>query len=105
MDAHARQWARSRRSDSTFRRLFVDHPRSLGESYWEHQTRALSFGSQLVAAGAACMIHALIPAAFARTASDAVRRLHLQLSDPRRLGKLPLNAREPFASSLAHRVR
>jgi hypothetical protein len=60
-------------------RVFTDHPRELGESYWEHQRRALNFGASLVLAGGACLLHALVPALCSRTASSAVMRLHKQL--------------------------
>jgi hypothetical protein len=62
-----------------FSRVFMNHPRDVGESYWEHQRRALTFGSSLLVAGAACLVHALVPALCTRTASSAVARLHSQL--------------------------
>jgi Family of unknown function (DUF6356) len=61
-------------------RLFVEHPRSVGESYFEHLRRALTFGSTMVLAGAACMVHALIPALFTTTGSRAVTRLYEQMA-------------------------
>ena len=57
-------------------RAFLDHPRSLGESYWQHHKRALGFGTAMIAGGIACVIHALVPALFERTASTTVLRLH-----------------------------
>jgi len=59
-----------------FTRLFLDHPRSVGESYLEHQRRALGFGLSLLVAALACLVHAIVPALFVRTGSDAVTRLH-----------------------------
>jgi hypothetical protein len=61
---------------SVFNRLFLDHPRSVGESYLEHQRHAFGFGVALLGAALACLIHALIPGLFVRTGSDAIRRLH-----------------------------
>lgn len=61
------------------RKLFLDHPNSIGESYGEHLGVAGRFGAEMVAGGAACMIHALVPALFARTGSDTVARLHRQM--------------------------
>jgi len=57
-------------------KMFLDHPHALGETYWQHQRRALHFGSSMVSAGVACILHALVPALFVRTASRTVLRLH-----------------------------
>jgi len=59
--------------------VFLSHPHSLGESYWEHQRHAAEFGTSMIAAGVACLIHALVPALFGRTASTTIRRLHHRL--------------------------
>jgi hypothetical protein len=68
-------------------KVFLDHPRALGETYWQHQRRALQFGTSMVSAGLACLLHALIPAIFVRTASSTVVRLHEQMHAARRLGQ------------------
>jgi hypothetical protein len=57
-------------------RLFVDHPRSLGMSWSEHGVGALAIGATLVGAGAACLIHALVPGWFTQTAGKTVTRMH-----------------------------
>lgn len=59
-----------------FSRLFLEHPQSIGESYLEHQRRALAFAFSLFLAALACFVHALVPGLFVRTGSDAVTRLH-----------------------------
>lgn len=59
-----------------FTRLFLQHPRSVGESYLEHQRHALGFGFSLLLASLACFIHAMVPGLFVRTGSDAITRLH-----------------------------
>ena len=59
--------------------LFLTHPDSVGETYLEHQGVALSFAGELLAAGLACVVHAVIPGLFTRTASQAVERLHDRL--------------------------
>jgi hypothetical protein len=74
-------------------RLFLLHPRSLGESYWEHQRHALEFGTLMIAAGIACVIHALVPALFVRTASQTISHLHDRLVRTRRI-----SARRPLGS-------
>ena len=59
-----------------FTRLFLDHPRSVGESYLEHQRHAFGFGISLLGAALACLVHAVIPALFVRTGSETITRLH-----------------------------
>ena len=68
-------------------RAFLDHPRSLGESYWQHQKRALGFGTAMVAGGIACVIHAFVPALFERTASTTVLRLNECMRATHRLNR------------------
>ena len=67
-------------------KLFLNHPHSFGETYWQHQRRALHFGVSMIAAGAACLLHALVPAIFVRTASSRVRILYDEMNATRRLG-------------------
>jgi hypothetical protein len=62
-----------------FQRLFLDHPRSLGESYWRHQRAALSFAALLLAAGLACLVHAVVPGLFTRTGSRTIDRLYRRM--------------------------
>ncbi len=62
-----------------FRRLFLTHPESVGESYFQHQRVALSFALPLLGAGLAAAMHALVPAVCERTAGDIIRRLHQRL--------------------------
>lgn len=57
-------------------RLFIEHPRSVGETYLEHLQNAAGFGATMVIAGSACLVHALVPGLFMKTGSAAIRRLH-----------------------------
>lgn len=59
-----------------FNRIFVDHPRSVGESYGQHLVTASGFGAEMIVGGLACLMHAMIPALFERTGSNAIARLH-----------------------------
>lgn len=59
--------------------LFFAHPRSVGETYREHAATAAGFGAAMVAGGLACLVHAVVPALFARTASDTVKRLYTRM--------------------------
>jgi len=58
------------------RRLFLDHPGSVDESYFEHSVFALRFAGLLFLAAGAALIHAVIPAACERTASRIVAQLY-----------------------------
>ncbi len=61
------------------RKLFVDHPQSVGESYFEHLLVAFGFGFKMLGAGLACMIHGLVPGLFKTTGSQAITCLHDKL--------------------------
>lgn len=55
---------------------FTRHPHQVGETYGEHMAAAAGFGWTLVGAGIACLIHAVFPFLFEKTASACVARLH-----------------------------
>jgi len=57
-------------------RLFFDHPRSLGMSWWGHGVGALDIGVRLVGAGLACLIHAVVPGVFTQTAGKAITGMY-----------------------------
>ena len=57
------------------KRLFTDHPASVGESYARHFRVASSFGVAMVAGGIACFVHAACPALFETTGSRTIERL------------------------------
>jgi len=66
-------------------KVFLDHPQSLDETYWQHQRRALHFGTSMIVAGMACLIHALLPVLFVRTASLRIQSLYDEMHGTRRL--------------------
>ena len=78
-------------------RWFLAHPRSVGETYLEHQGAALSFSFQLFGAAAACLVHACVPGLFQRTGSATVARLHGQMVTNR--NRRPAEPNEPFETS------
>ena len=59
--------------------LFTDHPRSVGESYWQHMAMSLSFAGTLALGAVAALVHALLPFLFVRTSSGIVTRLHKRM--------------------------
>lgn len=58
------------------RRLFTEHPASVGETYLEHLCTAASFSARMMLGAAACFLHALLPFAFRRTGSTCIQQLH-----------------------------
>ena len=66
-------------------RLFTEHPRSLGMGWAGHGVGAVKIGLELMAAGVACLVHALVPGWFTETAGKTVTRLH-QVMVQRRAG-------------------
>jgi hypothetical protein len=57
-------------------RLFLEHPRSLGMSWWGHGVGALAIGVRLVGAGAACLVHAVVPGVFTQTAGKTITGMY-----------------------------
>jgi hypothetical protein len=57
-------------------RLFVAHPRSLGMSWASHGTGAVKIGAELVGAGLAAIVHAVVPGWFTETAGKTVTRIY-----------------------------
>ncbi len=64
----------------TFQRIFVDHPQSVDETYFEHMRFAGWFASRLLLAGGAALVHAIIPCLFEKTASGMIREMHTRIS-------------------------
>ena len=57
---------------SAFRKLFLEHPATVDESYFEHLAFAFRFSARLFRMSLAAFIHGVIPAAFETTASGKV---------------------------------
>ncbi|MES2938467.1 MAG: DUF6356 family protein [Pseudomonadota bacterium] len=57
-------------------RAFVEHPQSVGESYWQHMRASLSFAVPLLLGALAALVHAVFPFLLVRTGSGIVTRLH-----------------------------
>jgi hypothetical protein len=56
--------------------LFTDHPASVGETYVQHMGSASFFGSRMILAGLACMLHGLLPFLFTTTGRQTIEMLH-----------------------------
>ena len=70
--------------DIMLKHAFTQHPASVGETYGEHFASALSFAGWLFVAALACSIHAVLPFAFQKSASQIVQRLQTQMLANRR---------------------
>jgi hypothetical protein len=78
------------------RRMFLDHPRSVGESYAQHAGFAFAVGLRMIGAGLACLLHGLLPFLFVRTGSQCIRELNECLTDrtlPPKRAQLPSASR------------
>ena len=56
--------------------IFQRHPCSVGQSYSEHLGFAALMGVEMVFGGIWCLIHAVFPWMFERTASDIVTEIN-----------------------------
>jgi uncharacterized protein DUF6356 len=57
-------------------RAFTEHPKSVGETYWQHMAAAQSFAFPLALAAAASLIHSVFPFLCVKSASSRVAQLH-----------------------------
>ena len=73
-------------------KLFTDHPRAIGETYGGHARTAFSFGCRMMLGGLACMVHAILPGLFVKTASRTVVQLDAEMR-----GRKPAPGAEEFA--------
>lgn len=60
----------------TVDRLFRAHPRSLGMSWAGHGVGAVRIGAELLGAGCAAIVHAVVPGVFTETAGKTVTRIY-----------------------------
>lgn len=82
---------------SVFERIFLEHPRTVRESYAGHMFVAWSFSFRLLGASLACLVHGLVPCLFKQTASRQIRELHEQMVTHR--------VRQPATAAGAHEHR
>lgn len=62
-----------------FRRLFLDHPESVGESYTEHFRVASGFGLAMIVGGLGAVLHAFLPFVCKTRGSDTINALHARM--------------------------
>ena len=57
-------------------RIFLAHPATVDESFFEHMLFALRFAASLFAAALAALVHAFVPCLFEKTASRIIAQLY-----------------------------
>lgn len=65
-------------------RAFTEHPASVGETYTEHMRVAAHFAKELGLAAGAAAVHAVFPALCRTSASERVKRLHVEMTSGNR---------------------
>ena len=65
------------------RRIFLDHPKTVGETYPEHFRVATGFGATMIVGGVKAVLHGFFPNIFQTAGSDTVRGLHSILVEKR----------------------
>jgi len=81
------------------RRLFTEHPATVGETYFQHLCAASGFAFRMLLGAIACFLHALLPFAFQHTGSDCIESLHERMIVKRRRLARPVPAHVTRASA------
>jgi hypothetical protein len=84
---------------NVLRRLFTEHPATVGETYGQHFASAVGFGFRMIWGGLICLVHALIPGAFCTKGSDMICELHERMVTNRR--RLAESRAQPMESRKA----
>ena len=64
-------------------RIFLKHPRSVEEGFWEHFRVAGSFGTAMIGGGIKACVHAVLPNMCETAGSDTIKRLHTIMVEKR----------------------
>jgi len=72
-----------------FEKLFLEHPKSVGEGYFAHMGTAFSFGVTMLLYGLVCLIHGIFPFLFKSAGSRAITELYRRMTVDRHSGKQP----------------
>lgn len=60
-------------------RIFLSHPATVDETFFQHMLFALRFALSLFAAAGAALVHAFVPCLFEKTASRIITRLYTRI--------------------------
>ncbi len=66
-----------------FKRLFIDHPQTVDETYIEHFIFAGSFGLKMIWGGICALVHAVIPGLCITAGSEMIKTLNKAIIDQR----------------------
>lgn len=66
-------------TSSFLHKVFIKHPETVDETYFEHMRFAAGFAFWLAVAAGAALIHAVIPAMCETSASRIIRRMHAKM--------------------------
>jgi len=66
---------------SPLKKIFLDHPASVDETYFEHMRFAFGFSFWLAVAAGAALVHAVVPVLCETTASRIIRRLYARIEN------------------------
>ena len=59
-----------------FKKIFIEHPQTVDETYGEHFVQATSFSAKMFLGAGACFVHAFIPCLCKTTGSGTIIELH-----------------------------
>ncbi len=60
--------------------LFTEHPKQVGEGYFQHCWFAVKTGSKLMVWGIIAVIHGIFPFLFITYVSEKIKQLYLQIN-------------------------
>jgi hypothetical protein len=86
------------------KKLFIDHPKSVNETYVQHFFTAMSFSTKLFKAAIASFIHALVPGLCIKTGSKAITELHVKMVAFRVKGSNEATANEQPEGSIEYMI-
>jgi len=64
----------------TLNRLFLEHPRQVKETYFEHMAASSRFGFRLLKLSACAFTHALVPGVHKATVSSSICKMACEMS-------------------------
>ncbi|MCZ6449117.1 MAG: DUF6356 family protein [Alphaproteobacteria bacterium] len=79
--------------------MFVEHPKSVDETYFEHLIQAFTFAFLMISGGLACLIHGLVPGLITRFASRTINHLFQCMVQNREGTKGPNRGETSFSES------
>ncbi|WP_299074604.1 DUF6356 family protein [uncultured Paraglaciecola sp.] len=87
-----------------FKKLFIDHPESVNETYTQHFSVAMSFSMKLFKAAFASLIHAFIPGFCVKTGSKAITDLHHKMVTFRVKNNPEASTNKAFEESIEYMI-